>query len=86
MARAYIIYRQRRSELRTAKVLLGVCDELKLGLAAVTVLRERYLLRDEQGRPAESTGEMMDRAALSRPLRMTTVPARRRSGRSASRR
>ena len=63
VARAYIIYRQRRAELRTAKALLGVRDELKLSLAAVTVLRERYLLRDEQGRPTESTGEMMDRAA-----------------------
>ena len=63
VARAYIIYRQRRTELRTAKTLLGVRDELKLSLAAVTVLRERYLLRDEQGRPTESTGEMMDRAA-----------------------
>ncbi|KAA1251372.1 adenosylcobalamin-dependent ribonucleoside-diphosphate reductase [Mycobacterium simiae] len=63
VARAYIIYRQRHAELRTAKALLGVRDELKLNLAAVTVLRERYLLRDEQGRPTESTGEMMDRAA-----------------------
>jgi ribonucleoside-diphosphate reductase alpha chain len=64
VARAYIIYRRRRTELRAAKALLGVRDELKLSLAAVTVLRERYLLRDEQGRPTESTGEMMDRAAL----------------------
>ncbi len=63
VARAYIIYRQRRAELRAAKALLGVRDELKLSLAAVTVLRERYLLRDQQGRPIESTGEMMDRAA-----------------------
>ena len=63
VARAYIIYRQRRNELRMAKALLGVRDELKLGLSAVTVLRKRYLLCDEQGRPTESTGEMMDRAA-----------------------
>lgn len=63
VARAYVIYRQRRAELRTAKALLGVHDELKLSLAAATVLRERYLLHDEQGRPVESTGEMMDRAA-----------------------
>src|SRR5271166_2343668 len=63
VARAYIIYRRRRSELRTAKGLLGVRDELKLSLSAVAVLRERYLLCDEQGRPTESTGEMMDRAA-----------------------
>ncbi|SRX93024.1 putative ribonucleoside-diphosphate reductase (large subunit) NrdZ (ribonucleotide reductase) [Mycobacterium tuberculosis H37Rv] [Mycobacterium shimoidei] len=63
VARAYIIYRQRRAELRAAKELLGVRDELKLSLAAATVLRERYLLRDETGRPIESTGQMMDRAA-----------------------
>lgn len=62
VARVYIIYRQRRAELRTAKALLGVRDELKLSLAAVTVLRERYLLHDEQGRPAESTGRVDRRA------------------------
>jgi ribonucleoside-diphosphate reductase alpha chain len=65
VARAYIIYRQRRAELRAAKALLGVRDELKLSLAAVTVLSERYLLRDGRGRPVESTGEMMDRVANS---------------------
>jgi ribonucleoside-diphosphate reductase alpha chain len=64
IARAYIIYRHRRAELRATKALLEVRDELKLSLAAVTVLRERYLRRDERGRPVESTGEMMDRTAL----------------------
>lgn len=63
VARAYIIYRHRHAELRTAKELLGVRDELKLSLAAATVLGERYLLRDEKAGPTESTGEMMDRAA-----------------------
>ncbi|HET9876195.1 MAG TPA: adenosylcobalamin-dependent ribonucleoside-diphosphate reductase [Mycobacterium sp.] len=63
VARAYIAFRQQRAGLRAAKKLLGVRDELKLSLAAVTVLRERYLLRDAQGRPTESTGEMMDRTA-----------------------
>jgi len=63
VARAYILYRQRRAELRSAKELLGVRDELKLSLAAVTVLRERYLLRDVSNRPLESTGGMMDRVA-----------------------
>lgn len=38
-----------RADLRAAKALLGVRDELKLSLAAVTVLRERYLLRDQGG-------------------------------------
>ncbi|GAB93912.1 putative ribonucleotide reductase [Gordonia rhizosphera NBRC 16068] len=64
IARAYIVYRQRRAELRAAKALVGVRDELKLSLAAVTVLNDRYLLRDEQGRATESTGELMDRVAV----------------------
>lgn len=63
VARAYVMYRKRRSDLRHAKELLGVRDELKLSLGAAAVLRERYLLRDSQGRPSESTGGMMDRAA-----------------------
>jgi ribonucleoside-diphosphate reductase alpha chain len=63
VARAYMIYRQHHAELRAAKALLGVRDELKLSLAAATVLGERYLLRDDDGRPTESTGDMMDRVA-----------------------
>lgn len=49
VARAYIVYRRDRADLRAAKALLGVRDELKLSLAAITVLRERYLLRDQGG-------------------------------------
>lgn len=65
VARAYIVYRRQRAEVRAAKALIGVRDELKLSVAAVTVLGERYLLRDDRGRPVESTGEMMDRVATS---------------------
>ncbi|WP_208415641.1 adenosylcobalamin-dependent ribonucleoside-diphosphate reductase [Saccharomonospora amisosensis] len=61
--RAYLVYRRHRAELRDAKALLEVRDELKLSLAAVTVLRERYLLTDARGRPVESTGELLDRSA-----------------------
>lgn len=63
IARAYILYRQQRAEIRSAKKLLGITDDLKLSVAAVTVLSERYLRRDEFGRVVESTGEMMDRVA-----------------------
>jgi ribonucleoside-diphosphate reductase alpha chain len=63
VARAYILYRRQRAGLREAKDLLGVRDELKLSLAATTVLRERYLRHDARGRPVESTGELMDRAS-----------------------
>ncbi|MCQ4083882.1 adenosylcobalamin-dependent ribonucleoside-diphosphate reductase [Streptomyces sp. RB6PN25] len=63
VARAFIVYRREHAELRRAKLLLGVRDDLKLPLSAVAVLKERYLLRDDHGRVAESTGEMMDRVA-----------------------
>lgn len=43
VARAFSAYRHRRADLRRAKAQPEVRDELKLGLAAVTVLRERYL-------------------------------------------
>ena len=64
VARAYVLYRDRRAELRESKRMLGVRDELKLGLEAVIILKERYLRRDETGLVVESTGEMMDRVAL----------------------
>ena len=63
VARAYILYRRRRAEVRHAKEQLGVRDELKLGLGAVAALKERYLLKDRHGQVIESTAEMMDRAA-----------------------
>jgi ribonucleoside-diphosphate reductase alpha chain len=63
VARAYVVYRRRRADVREAKRLLGVRDELKLSVNAVALLRERYLLRDAHGEVTESTGEMMDRAA-----------------------
>ena len=49
VGRAYAVYRHRRAELRKAKTRLEVRNDLKLGLAAVTVLRQRYLLKDRQG-------------------------------------
>jgi len=63
VARAYVLYRRRRSELREAKRALGIRDDLKLSLNAAIVLRERYLRRDERGRVIESTGELMERVA-----------------------
>jgi ribonucleoside-diphosphate reductase alpha chain len=46
-----------------ARTAAEVHDELDLTPSAITVLSERYLLRDEAGRVAESTGEMMERVA-----------------------
>ncbi|MEM2109434.1 MAG: vitamin B12-dependent ribonucleotide reductase [Candidatus Odinarchaeota archaeon] len=62
-AKAYILYRQKRKELREAKMLLGVTDELKLPLNAVKVLANRYLRKDENGRVVETTAQLFRRVA-----------------------
>jgi ribonucleoside-diphosphate reductase alpha chain len=63
VAKAYILYRQKRSELRAAKRYLGVFDDLKLGVNAVEVLKKRYLRRDDRGDVIETPGELFNRVA-----------------------
>jgi ribonucleoside-diphosphate reductase alpha chain len=54
VARAYILYREKRSQIRKAKEFLGVKDELKLGVNAVRVMWKRYLLKDYSGNTTET--------------------------------
>ncbi|MEM0049596.1 MAG: vitamin B12-dependent ribonucleotide reductase [Candidatus Bathyarchaeia archaeon] len=63
VAKAYILYRHQRAELREKKKLLGVTDDLKLSLNAITVLERRYLLKDETGRTVETPSQMFRRVA-----------------------
>ncbi len=63
VAKAYILYRQRRTALREAKKLMGVKDDLKLSLNAVRVLERRYLLKNNQGRVVETPSGMFHRVA-----------------------
>jgi ribonucleoside-diphosphate reductase alpha chain len=62
-AKSYILYRERRAEIRRTKDFLGVKDELKLTVNAVNVLKKRYLLKDEHGQVKETPDVMFRRVA-----------------------
>jgi|YNPNPStandDraft_1061719.scaffolds.fasta_scaffold00001_56 ribonucleoside-diphosphate reductase alpha chain len=62
-ARAYIIYRRERSELRALKQFIGVEDDLKLSVNAAGVLKRRYLLKDDKGDVIETPSQMFRRVA-----------------------
>lgn len=63
VAKAYILYRQQRSDIRGLKSFMGVKDDLKLSLNATEVLRRRYLVKDERGQVIETPGQMFERVA-----------------------
>ncbi len=62
-AKAFILYREKRKELREAKALLGVEDDLKMSIHALKILEERYLLKDDNGRVTETPGQLFKRVA-----------------------
>ncbi len=63
IAKAYILYRENRSQIRLAKAALGSKDDLKLSVNAIEVLKRRYLLRDEARRIVETPSELFRRVA-----------------------
>ncbi len=63
VAKAYILYREKKAEIRKAKQFFGVRDDLKLSLNAIQVLRKRYLLKDDKGRIIETPRQMFWRVA-----------------------
>jgi len=63
VARAFILYRNRRAQTRKIKNFLGVKDDLKLSLNAIVVLEKRYLLKDEQGKVTETPSQLFRRVA-----------------------
>ena len=62
-AKAYILYRQHRAEVRRLKQSIGVQDDLKLSVNAIKVLERRYLLKDENGAVIETPAQMFHRVA-----------------------
>lgn len=63
VAKAYILYREKRAQMRRAKGFFGVRDELKLSVNAVRVLERRYLLKDDMGNVIETPTELFRRIA-----------------------
>lgn len=69
VAKAYILYRRERSEVRAIKRFIGVEDDLKLNVNAVSVLKRRYLMKNEQGEVVETPAQLLRRVAdaVARP-------------------
>jgi ribonucleoside-diphosphate reductase alpha chain len=62
-AKTYILYRQKRADIRKAKSILGVEDDIKLTLNAIKVLEKRYLKKDLDGSVSETPKELFKRVA-----------------------
>lgn len=62
-AKAYILYRAKRNEVRSAKKFVGVKDDLKLSVNATRVLQRRYLIRNEEANVIETPSEMFRRVS-----------------------
>jgi ribonucleoside-diphosphate reductase alpha chain len=63
IARAYILYRERRSEIRLAKSVLGMKDDLKLPINTMEVLKKRYLQKDDRRNIIETPSLLFRRVA-----------------------
>jgi ribonucleoside-diphosphate reductase alpha chain len=63
IAKSYILYRERRSDLRLAKSVLGIKDDLKLPINTMEVLKKRYLLKDDQQNIIETPSGLFRRVA-----------------------
>ncbi len=66
IAKAYILYRQKRAEQRKLKQdILGRFDDSKLNINGLLIAKSRYLKRDEFGNIEENPKEMFRRVAKS---------------------
>ena len=63
VAKAYILYREQRSDIRRFKENIGVRDDLKLGINAIKVLERRYLQKDYGGNVIETPTALFRRVA-----------------------
>lgn len=63
-AKAFILYRKERERNRKAKEdILGRVDDSKLSPAALRMVKDRYLMKDKNGKVLETPREMFERVA-----------------------
>ena len=75
-AKAYILYREKRREIRECRNLLLDSElDAKLSANALTVLESRYLKRDEKGKVIETPAAMFRRVAKTVALSELTYSA-----------
>jgi ribonucleoside-diphosphate reductase alpha chain len=66
IAKAYILYRQKRAEQRKLKQdILGRFDDSKLSINGLLLAKSRYLWKDDSGTITENPKEMFSRVAKS---------------------
>lgn len=64
VAKAYILYRNKRAEIRAAKKALGITDDdLKMPINSLIVLAARYLSRDENRNVIETPKMLFERVS-----------------------
>lgn len=64
VAKSYILYRHKRSEIRLFKNSIGIQDDdLKLPINTLTVLAARYLLKDANGKIVETPKQLFQRVS-----------------------
>jgi ribonucleoside-diphosphate reductase alpha chain len=64
IAKKYILYREKRMEIRMAKSAMGLKDDLKLPVNTMEVLKRRYLLKDNDRNIIETPSELFRRVAF----------------------
>lgn len=63
VAKSYILYRRSHQDIRESKQVLGVYDDLKLGLNSIAVLERRYLKKGPDGNVIETPSQLFRRVA-----------------------
>ncbi len=62
-AKAYILYRQEHEKIRQEKAVLGIEDDLGFSVNALKILKQRYIIKDQNGRVTEKPSDLFHRVA-----------------------